>query len=124
MDVGIAYQLMDDCLDYTSRDEDLGKAVGNDLREGKVTLPLIKAYRDSSPDEKEMIHGAVTASEADVSMLKEIMALINKHEGIEYTLTMARARIEGAKRKLEVFEPNIERAAMIAVADYVIERNH
>jgi octaprenyl-diphosphate synthase len=43
MDIGIAFQLMDDCLDYTAKDEDLGKAVGNDLREGKVTLPLIKA---------------------------------------------------------------------------------
>jgi octaprenyl-diphosphate synthase len=124
MDVGIAFQLMDDCLDYTSKDEDLGKAVGNDLREGKVTLPLIKAYRGSSPDEREIIRRAVTAEGEDEARLEEIMCLINKHDGIEYTLTKARALIESAKSQLEVFEPNVERAAMIAVADYVIERNH
>jgi octaprenyl-diphosphate synthase len=111
MDIGIAFQLMDDCLDYTAKDEDLGKAVGNDLREGKVTLPLIKAYRDSSLDEKEMIKGAVTAGEADAARLEEIMGLI-------------KACTDRAKGQLEAFEPTIERAAMIAVADYVIERNH
>jgi octaprenyl-diphosphate synthase len=124
MDVGIAFQLMDDCLDYTSKNEDLGKAVGNDLREGKVTLPIIKAYRDSSSDERKMIKNAVTAGEADGARLEEIKVLINKHEGIEYTLTKARTCIERAKGQLEVFEPTIERTAMIAVADYVIERNH
>ncbi len=124
MDLGIAYQLMDDCLDYTSKDEDLGKAVGNDLREGKVTLPLIKTYRDSSPAERETINRAVTSDEADEKALEEIIGLINKHEGIEYTMDNARARVERAKGQLELFEPNIERAAMIAVADYVIERNY
>jgi geranylgeranyl pyrophosphate synthase len=52
------------------------------------------------------------------------MGLINKHEGIGYTLTKARACTDRAKGQLEAFEPTIERAAMIAVADYVIERNH
>ena len=124
MDLGIAYQLMDDCLDYTSKDEELGKAIGNDLREGKVTLPLIKTYRDASAGEKEMIKKTVTADRVDEKALEEIIGIINKYKGIEYAMDDARTRVERAKRQLELFEPNIERAAMVAVADYVIERSY
>lgn len=124
MGVGIAYQLVDDCLDYTSKDEELGKPVGNDLREGKVTLPLIKAYRDCTGVERRIITDAVEADETDPATIEKIFALINRYHGIDYTMEMARARIEDAKRSIEAFEPNVERAAMLAVADHMIKRTH
>ena len=126
LELGIAYQLTDDCLDYTSRDEDLGKAVGNDLREGKVTLPLIRAFAEATETEKAIIKSAVTADGADMghAQLKEVSSIINKYDGIGYTLEEARRRIEHAKKSLEVFEPNVERAALSAVADFVLERNN
>ncbi len=122
MSIGIAYQLMDDCLDYTSRAEDLGKSVGNDLKEGKVTLPLIKTYRDATEEEKRIIRDAVEAEDVDSETLNKVLALIRKYGGIEYTLEFAKGYINKAKNCLEHFEPNTERAALSAVADYVIER--
>ena len=122
LDLGIAYQLTDDCLDYTSNDEDLGKAIGNDLREGKVTMPLIKAFRDADDDEKELIRSVVEADELLEEDLKKVFSIIEKYEGIEYTLESAMARIESAKEALDIFEPNIERAALMAMADNVIDR--
>ena len=124
MDLGVAYQLVDDCLDYSSSDETLGKAIGNDLREGKVTLPLIKTYGEATADEKEEISLAVMSQEIDDSTLTGVVGLIKKYGGIEYTLDKARSHIDNAKASIEVFEPNAERAAMVAFADYVIERKH
>ncbi len=122
LNLGIAYQLTDDCLDYTSSDEDLGKAIGNDLREGKVTMPLIKAFRDADDAEKELIKRVVKADELLEEDLKKVFGIIEKYEGIEYTLESAMARIESAKEALDIFEPNIERAALMAMADNVIDR--
>ena len=122
MSIGIAYQLIDDCLDYTSRAEDLGKSIGNDLKEGKVTLPLIKAYRDATEQEREAIRDAVEADDIDDTVLEDVLAIIRRYGGIEYTLEFAKGYISRAKHCLEQFEPNTERAALSAVADYVLER--
>ena len=124
LNLGIAYQLTDDCLDYTSNHEDLGKAIGNDLREGKVTMPLIKAFRDADVSERELIKTVVEADELLDDDLKRVFDIIEKYEGIRYTLDSAMARIEDAKQALEIFEPNIERAALMAVADNVIDRRY
>ncbi|VAV82492.1 Octaprenyl diphosphate synthase [hydrothermal vent metagenome] len=124
MELGIAFQLMDDCLDYTSRDEELGKSVGNDLKEGKVTLPLIKTYKEATEAEKKIIKDTVEADELSPEKLKEIQDLIGKYEGIEYTTSFAKERIKNAKAALEVFPPSTERASLEAVAEYVIERNN
>ncbi|MBI5561091.1 MAG: polyprenyl synthetase family protein [Deltaproteobacteria bacterium] len=124
LDIGIAYQLVDDCLDYTSKDEELGKRAGNDLREGKVTLPFIKAYSGASGKEKDIMRKAIEAGHATKDQLLEVFEIIKKHRGIEYTTAFAGERIEEAKRHLEVFEPTTDRAALTAVADNVIERTY
>jgi octaprenyl-diphosphate synthase len=123
LNLGIAYQLTDDCLDYTSNDADLGKAIGNDLREGKVTMPLIKAFRDASSEERDLIRAVVESDELSDDDLKRVFGIIEKYEGIEYTLESAMDCVENAKEALEIFEPNIERAALMAVADNVLERS-
>jgi octaprenyl-diphosphate synthase len=124
MNLGVAFQLMDDCLDYTSRDEDLGKAIGNDLKEGKITMPLIYALEKSTPREREIIHSAVEADSIAEEQLTSVMGLINRYKGIEYTIDTARRYKEEANSYLEIFEPNIERVALTAVADYVVERRY
>ncbi len=124
MGLGIAYQLMDDCLDYISTDESLGKSVGNDLREGKVTMPLIQSSKKATGPERRVIREAVEADDLDDGKLKEVIAIINKYNGIEYTVNRARAYIEEAKKNLDIFEPNIERAGLLAVADFVIDRTY
>lgn len=124
MGLGIAYQLMDDCLDYVSTDEDLGKSVGNDLKEGKVTMPLIHAAAKATEAEREIIKEAVEEDDLTPAQLKEVISIIRKYRGIEYTLERASAYIENAKRNIELFEPSVERTALLALADFVIERTH
>ncbi|MBI5287133.1 MAG: polyprenyl synthetase family protein [Deltaproteobacteria bacterium] len=124
MDMGIAFQLVDDCLDYISRDEELGKVIGNDLKEGKVTLPLIHTLGKSSPEEREKIIEAIEADDLDDPQLKYVMGLLNNYKSIGYTLSRARRHIEGAKSYLEVFGPSPERSALVALADYVVERSY
>lgn len=124
MELGIAFQLVDDCLDYTSNNEELGKIVGNDLREGKVTLPLICAIKNATTLERNVILAAIEAENLDDSQLSSAIELINKYKGIGYALNKARLHVENAKACLNIFEPNIERAALIALADYVVERTH
>lgn len=124
MDLGIAYQLIDDCLDYTSTNEDLGKPIGNDLTEGKVTLPLIEAYKNGSNDEKKIIKDAIESPEVTKATLEEVITIINKYKGIDITMKKAQDRIDSAKKVLEVFDPSPERDAAVAVADYVISRTH
>ena len=123
MNLGIAFQLMDDCLDYISSDEDLGKAVGNDLKEGKVTLPLIHALEGASETEREMVREVIEGDEVSDDQLLSVTELIKSHEGITYTVESARRYVADAAKELEIFEPNIERAALEAVAAYVVERS-
>ena len=124
LNLGIAFQLMDDCLDYTSKDEELGKAVGNDLREGKVTLPLIHTLRNCSQEEREVIVSAVEGDDLTEDHFQEVIALIRRYRGIEYTRDLAAEYIEKAKEFLHIFAPTIYRSALLTVADYVIERRY
>lgn len=124
MDVGIAFQLVDDCLDYTSSNKELGKAIGNDLREGKITLPLIHIIKNAAASEREEILAAIKADDLENSQLQSVISLINKYKGIDYALGRAREYLENAKARLNIFEPNAERAALIALADYVVERTY
>lgn len=124
MGLGIAYQLMDDCLDYISTDEDLGKSVGNDLREGKLTMPLIHAIAKSTDAERALLVCAVETDNFSESTLREVIAIINKYKGIEYTIDRAHKYIEDAKKALDIFQPDIDHAALLAVADFVIERKY
>lgn len=124
MGLGIAYQLMDDCLDYVSTDEDLGKSVGNDLKEGKVTMPLIHAAQRATEAERLVIKEAVEGDDLAPGQLREVISIIRKYRGIEYTMERARGYIDNAKRNIETFDPSPERSALLALADFVIERTH
>jgi octaprenyl-diphosphate synthase len=124
MGLGIAYQLMDDCLDYVSTDEDLGKSVGNDLKEGKVTMPLIHAAQKATEAERAVIKEAVEGDELTSEQLRTVISIIRKYKGIEYTMDRARGYIDNAKRNIESFEPSAEKTALLALADFVIERTH
>src|SRR5262245_108176 len=122
MDVGVAFQLMDDCLDYVANEEEFGKAVGADLEEGKITLPLIHTIRSCTDRERQEIRGVVENEVLEPDDLETVMALIRKYDGIEFTRGQARARIENAVAKLAPFEAAPERDALETVARYVVSR--
>lgn len=120
--VGIAYQLMDDTLDYTSTEAEFGKTIGQDLKEGKVTLPLIHALRRAAPEDRAAIVSAIEAEDLTEERLGEVMGLIEKYGGIEYAVARAKGFAQEAKQCLAPFGPSEEKNALLAIADYVIER--
>lgn len=124
LELGIAFQLMDDCLDYVADGAAFGKAVGTDLNEGKITLPLIHAMRHCAAAEREFVREVVERetplAEAE---LARVQALIHTHDGIGFAREQARARIAAAKAELAAFAPCREREALYVVADYVITRD-
>lgn len=123
LEIGIAFQLMDDALDYVADEADFGKERGHDLYEGKMTLPLICAYSKATEAEREEVSRIVEAEELSEEDLDYVCELIDRHGGIEYTRKRAADRIELAKKQLEIFPDCEARRALFDLADYVVSRN-
>lgn len=122
MDLGIAFQFMDDSLDYVADQSEFGKAPGHDLAEGKVTLPLIHALRGCSPAERERVAGILEMEELETDDLAFVVSLIVRADGIGYTRQRAKALVERAKEKLAFFPASPEKEALFELADYVVSR--
>lgn len=121
MDLGIAFQLMDDALDYVAEEAEFGKVRGHDLAEGKMTLPLIHALRCCTAEEREQV-AAVVEEDLSEEGLAQVIGLIERYEGIGHTRRRARELVERAKQQLDVFEDGPERQALSELADYVVNR--
>jgi octaprenyl-diphosphate synthase len=123
LEIGTAFQLMDDALDYVADQRDFGKSRGHDLEEGKMTLPLIHAYAEATEAERAQIGAIVEREQLSDDDLNKVCALIDKYQGIEYTRQRAAERIALAKSSLKVFPAGEVRDALFALADYVVVRN-
>jgi octaprenyl-diphosphate synthase len=123
MDLGIAFQYMDDALDYVADQAEFGKARGHDLLEGKVTLPLIHALRRCSAEERVRVEEIVAGDQLPQEDLDEVVSLIEKYDGIAYTRTRAAQLIERAKGHLALFPASEVRDALFELADYVVQRS-
>jgi len=122
MDVGIAFQLIDDRLDYTSKEEDFGKKIGIDLQDGKITLPLIHTLDQCDQKEKEFICKAVESHPLTKETFFNVLSIIEKYQGVQYTLEKAKEYIERAKGHLRFFPESKEKEILYGMADYVLER--
>ncbi|EKD41184.1 MAG: hypothetical protein ACD_73C00812G0007 [uncultured bacterium] len=122
--LGMAFQLMDDVLDYTSTEEEFGKANGTDLREGKLTLPLIVALKKSTENEATFIKNALMGDVLEKTAFNQVFELISKYDGINETTKLAQSYVQKAKDKLTKFKPSIERDALLNIADYVVLRRN
>lgn len=122
MDVGIAFQLIDDNLDYTSNEEDFGKKIGIDLQDGKITLPLIFTLRSCDENEKAFIQETVNSDPITKKAFFRVVEIIERHHGIQYTREKANEYVERAKDHLRLFPNSKEKEALYALADYVLER--
>ena len=122
LQVGIAFQLVDDALDYKGDAEALGKNVGDDLAEGKPTLPLIRAM-DKAPDaDRELIRNAI--SNGDASQLDKVVAIVEATGAMEYTLAAAREAVTKAVEALNALPESRYRHALADVAEFATGRDH
>jgi len=120
---GIAFQLVDDCLDYVGEREVLGKATASDLSEGKITLPMIHTLQQCSAREQQTIEDMVTGKTSpDGTQWKQILLLVEKYGGIYYTLSKAQHHVDEAKRNLESAPDCDARRLLLDLADYVTKR--
>jgi octaprenyl-diphosphate synthase len=122
--LGIAFQIVDDVLDYVADESALGKPIGGDLREGKVTLPVILLLQQTGPDVTALIQGIVTSGQVTPETWRTIKDLLARHGAIDAAFARAVQHASRAKQHLlGAFAPSPEREGLVALADYVISRD-
>ena len=120
MRLGTAFQLTDDLLDYSASSETLGKNVGDDLAEGKPTLPLIHAIRHGSAEQRRVVREAI--EQGGREHIDEIIQAIESTGAIDYTARLARQEVEQAVNALSILPGSIHRDALIGLARFSVER--
>lgn len=120
--LGLAFQLIDDALDYGGNAKTLGKNVGDDFREGKVTLPVLLCYRRGNEAERNFWREAIEHGKNDSSRLEEAMRLMHEHNALSDTLERARQYCELAQDALATFDDTPHKAALIEVLEYSLMR--
>ncbi|EPZ9279190.1 TPA: octaprenyl diphosphate synthase [Vibrio parahaemolyticus] len=119
--LGTAFQLIDDVMDYTSDGEDMGKNVGDDLAEGKPTLPLLHAMRNTTPENALMIREAIEKANG-MERLDEILAVMKEAGSLEYTTQKALEEADKAIAELEVLPESEYKEALITLAHVAVKR--
>lgn len=122
--LGMAFQLVDDVLDFTAREKTLGKPVGGDLREGKVTLPLVYALECATPSERQLVETILEQRSYDDVPFSRILALLERYRGIERVKERAQAFTEKARALISEFPESKYQRALMAVTELVTERDH
>jgi octaprenyl-diphosphate synthase len=117
--LGTAYQLVDDVLDYRSNPSERGKNLGDDLAEGKATLPLIHALKHGNPAQREAIREAIRRG--GLAQLEPVIAAIEATGGLDYTLALAREQCAQALAALAGLPDSPYRAGMAALARFAVE---
>ncbi len=118
--LGMAFQMIDDALDYGSSDADIGKNIGDDLAEGKPTLPLIRAMQVADADTRAMLREVIQQGGAD--RVEEVRRAIESTDAIEYTARLAREEADRAKRAIEDLPSSAYLTALAALADFAVDR--
>ena len=121
--LGVAFQVVDDLLDYTADETALGKPVGGDLREGKMTLPVIHLYAGGDERAQTLLRRVVDARSVSADDWREIRSLLAQARSLEYAQRAAAAFVERAKKALHVFPPSEARDALLYLPDYVVSRD-
>lgn len=122
MQAGIAFQLADDVLDYVAKQKNLGKKLGKDLEEGKITMPLIYLLKNASATERDEIQHIIKEKAKNEKGRKRIMALFSKYNAIDESLKIAQQLVEEAKSELDVFPASARKANLLAMAEYAMHR--
>ncbi|MGZ7043624.1 MAG: short chain isoprenyl diphosphate synthase IdsA [Methanobacterium sp.] len=120
--IGLAFQIQDDYLDVVSQAKDIGKPVGSDIVEGKMTLMVVHTLANASEKDKEALRSILIANDED--LVPEAIALFDKYGSIEYTRNIALGNVRTAKNLLNVLDDSEAKDSLKLIADFVISRTH
>ncbi|WP_083301049.1 polyprenyl synthetase family protein [Jeongeupia sp. USM3] len=121
MHLGTAFQIIDDVLDYSGKQDEIGKSLGDDLAEGKATLPLIHAMRHGSPEHADAVRQALT--QADRSLLPQVLAAVHATGALDYARDIALREAGLARALLADLPGNDDRRALETLAELAVARN-
>lgn len=122
LNLGIAFQLVDDMLDYSAVQATLGKSIGDDFREGKITLPVVLAYRRGSEAERRFWRQVLEDLGQEDGALEHAIELMEKHDALADTVIRARHYGAMARDALGIFADSVEKQALLEVVDFSIDR--
>ncbi len=122
LNMGIAFQIADDLLDYTADTKSMGKEFGADLREGKLTLPVICSMKAADPENRIRMENIIKNENFSVQDFETLLEMLKKYGGLVYAEQVAAKHIENAKQALSVFGPSKTKDIFLHVADYVLSR--
>ena len=120
--LGVAFQLVDDLLDYRGDAETLGKNVGDDLAEGKPTLPLIYTMREGTPEQAALVRKAI--QKGGIEDLESIRDAVESSGALDYTAQLARDYVARAIECLEALPPSQYRDALVELSEFAVARTH
>ncbi len=120
--LGVAFQLVDDALDYRAKGEELGKNLGDDLAEGKPTLPVIRALAVGTPEQRALLREAIENGGRE--RIAEVAAIIDSTGGIEYTISLARRHAASAKQAVALLPESAQRASLEMMVDFAVARTY
>jgi octaprenyl-diphosphate synthase len=122
--LGMAFQLIDDMLDFSAREVELGKAIGDDFRDGKMTLPIVLAIARADEEERAFWHRTMEEQEQNDGDLDHAIALLRRHRTLEQTFERAREFGDRAEAALRIFPDSPARRAMLDVVAFCLQRGY
>jgi octaprenyl-diphosphate synthase len=123
LNIGIAFQMIDDLLDYTADPAVIGKEIGADLKEGKLTLPVIYTLSAATSSDRVCMEDFVQKRNFSIDEFQILVKMLNSYGGIAYTKRMASERIKAAKAALSVFQTSEIKNLLFDIADFTVHRN-
>lgn len=120
--LGIAFQMADDLLDYTSKTIVLGKEIGADLREGKLTLPVIYSLKEASPEDQIVMKKIIKNKDLSAYDFEMLIELLKKYGGLAYTEKLSAKYVKKAKDAISIFDPSKTKEILLNIADYALVR--
>jgi octaprenyl-diphosphate synthase len=121
-ELGMAFQLVDDVLDYRGQAGAMGKNTGDDLREGKMTLPIILTLEHANPAEREIIAASLGKPDASDAALAQIVAIMNRHGALDRTVEVANQHVRRAREALAVLPQSEMRTILSDIAEFYVSR--